>query len=75
AETALDGLRPKYDASKLLILTVDIAHTSQIKDSFAKAIETFGKIDVVMNNVAMFQSGEAEGISQAEACKVFDINF
>jgi NAD(P)-dependent dehydrogenase (short-subunit alcohol dehydrogenase family) len=51
------------------VLTVDVAHTSQIKDAFAKATETFGRIDVVLNNAAIFQSGEAE------ARKLFDANF
>lgn len=68
-------LRSKYNSSQLLVLTVDIAHTSQIKDAFAKDTETFGRIDVVLNNAAIFQSGEAEGIPEAEARKLFDANF
>ncbi|KAJ7477307.1 hypothetical protein B0H11DRAFT_1299589 [Mycena galericulata] len=70
-----NDLRPKYDQSKLLVLGVDVAHASQIKDAFAKATEAFGKIDVVFNNAAAFQGGEAEGIPQDAARKVFDVNF
>ncbi|KAJ7456913.1 hypothetical protein FB451DRAFT_1275230 [Mycena latifolia] len=39
------------------------------------AIKAFGQIDVVFNNTAAFQGGEAEGIPETEARKIFDVNF
>ncbi|KAJ7160987.1 hypothetical protein C8R46DRAFT_1164615 [Mycena filopes] len=75
APEALSDLLKVYPPSQLLVLPLDVTRTEDIKAAFEKAIETFGKIDVVFNNAGVFQGGEAEGIPEAEARKLFDVNF
>lgn len=73
--SALSELKSKYPATQFLVLALDVANTNDIKAAFETASTTFGKIDVVFNNAAAFQSGEAEGIPEADARRVFDVNF
>ncbi|KAJ7250646.1 hypothetical protein C8J57DRAFT_677855 [Mycena rebaudengoi] len=72
---ALADLESKYPSSQLLILALDVTRTADLKAAFEKATETFGRIDVVFNNAVFFQSGEAEAIPEADARKVFDVNY
>ena len=54
---------------KALALQVDIRNEAQIKDAVAKAVETFGGIDVLINNASAIQLA---GTLQTEA-KRFDL--
>lgn len=72
---ALTDLQSIYPSSKLLVIPLDVTRTPDIKTAFDTAVAAFGKIDVVFNNAAVVQSGEAEGIPEAEARRIFDVNF
>ncbi|KAJ6598673.1 hypothetical protein B0H10DRAFT_732051 [Mycena sp. CBHHK59/15] len=73
--SALSDLESKYPSSQLLVIALDVTRTPDIKAAFETATETFGKIDVVFNNAAAFQGGEAEAIPEVEARKIFEVNF
>ena len=53
----------------------NFASAQDIKDAFAKAKETFGRIDVVFNNAGWAVAGEIEGHPEKEARRMFDTNF
>ncbi|KAJ6600387.1 hypothetical protein DFH09DRAFT_1355680 [Mycena vulgaris] len=72
---ALSDLQSKYPSTQLLLIPLDVTHTPDIKAAFDTAVKAFGKVDVVFNNAGANQIGEAEGIPEAEARKIFDINF
>lgn len=73
--SSLSDLSSKYSSSQLLIIPLDVTHTPQIKAAFEAAIKAFQRIDIVFNNAAAFQSGEAEAVPEDAARKLFDVNF
>ncbi|EMD35493.1 hypothetical protein CERSUDRAFT_96609 [Gelatoporia subvermispora B] len=56
----LGELSAKYDSTRLLVLELDVKVPEQIATAFAKAQETFGRIDVVFNNAAYVVISEVE---------------
>ncbi|KAJ3488421.1 hypothetical protein NLI96_g2857 [Meripilus lineatus] len=72
---ALDDLKAKYPASRLLILGLDVTRPSDITNAFVKARETFGRIDVVFNNAGYALVGEVEGTPEETARTLFDVVF
>ncbi|EIN11995.1 NAD(P)-binding protein [Punctularia strigosozonata HHB-11173 SS5] len=71
----LDDLSDKYKASQLLVLQLDVSKLEQIKVAFAKATETFGRIDVVVNNAGYGILAEVEGTPSDAARALFEVNF
>jgi Short-chain alcohol dehydrogenase of unknown specificity len=57
-----------------LPLSMDVTNDGDVKYNIDKVIETFGKIDVVVNNAGYSQIGTLEELSDAEARKNFDVN-
>lgn len=72
---ALSDLSAKYPASQLLVVKLDVTSPADIKAAFAKAIETFGRVDVVYNNAGYGSLGEIEGTPDDVARGVFEVNF
>jgi len=58
----------------LLLLQVDITNEIEVKIAMAKGIETFGRIDVVLNNAGYYLVGSMEEISDSEFRKTIDVN-
>ncbi|KAF8957838.1 NAD-P-binding protein [Flammula alnicola] len=73
--SALSDLSAKYPASQLLVVKLDVTSPSDIKAAFAKAIEVFGRVDVVHNNAGYGSLGEIEGTPDEVARGVFEVNF
>jgi NAD(P)-dependent dehydrogenase (short-subunit alcohol dehydrogenase family) len=71
----LDDLAKLYSKDQLLILPLDVTVPSDIIAGFAKARETFGRIDIVFNNAGICLISEAEGMPDDEAMRMFDIDF
>lgn len=57
------------------MIPLDVTSSADIKAAFKKALDAFGRIDVVYNNAAGFQSGEAEAIPEEAARRLFDVNY
>lgn len=72
---ALDDLKNKYPASQLLVLKVDVTIPKDIEEAFAKAKETFGRVDVIYNNAGAVLTSEIEGTSDKVARDHFEVNF
>ena len=73
--SVLTDLSAKYPASQLLVIKLDVTSPADIKAAFAKAIETFGRVDVVYNNAGYGSLGEIEGTPDNVARGVFEVNF
>jgi len=71
----LDDLAKLYSKDQLLILPLDVTVPSDITTGFAKARETFGRIDIVFNNAGIGLVSEAEGMPDDEARHLFDVDF
>ncbi|MTH16604.1 SDR family NAD(P)-dependent oxidoreductase [Flavobacterium sp. LC2016-01] len=57
-----------------LPLQVDITNDEEVKKAIETTIETFGKIDVVLNNAGYYLVGSMEEISDEEFRKTIDVN-
>jgi len=61
-------------SSNFLPLEVNIADETSVVNAIAKTIETFGSIDVVVNNAGYGQLGTLEELTNTEARQNFDVN-
>ena len=67
----------KATGSRTLGVETDVADETQVERMAAQALKTFGRIDILVNNAALFSSLELrsfEKISAAEWRKVMDVN-
>jgi NAD(P)-dependent dehydrogenase (short-subunit alcohol dehydrogenase family) len=62
------------ESANFLPLEVDITDEKSVNNAVAKVIETFGHIDVVVNNAGYGQLGTLEELSDEEGRQNFDIN-
>ncbi|KAK7012211.1 NAD(P)-binding protein [Favolaschia claudopus] len=70
-----DQLEKKTQNKQLLVLKVDVTIKEEVKAAFVTAKQTFGRIDVVFNNAGYGIISEVEGISEANARNLFEVNF
>jgi len=73
--SALADLKTQYSASQLCVYQLDVTHEDKIGPAFAQAISEFGRVNVVLNNAGCSVIAEAEGISDANARRQFEVMF
>lgn len=61
-------------SANFLPLQVDLVNEQSVASSIAETINTFGKIDVIINNAGYGQLGTLEELSDDETRKNFDVN-
>ncbi|EGN99129.1 hypothetical protein SERLA73DRAFT_168650 [Serpula lacrymans var. lacrymans S7.3] len=71
----LSEFAAKYSKDRLLVLQLDVSKKTDIENAFARAIEAFGRIDVVFNNAAYGLFTEVEGTPEDLARTMFEVNF
>jgi NAD(P)-dependent dehydrogenase (short-subunit alcohol dehydrogenase family) len=73
---SIDDLNKAVDNSsdQFLPLAVDIKNEDSVQQAVEKAIGTFGKIDVVVNNAGYGLLGGLEELTDEEARENFDVN-
>ncbi len=62
------------DSQNLLALTLDITSDVDVKNAIAKTVETFGRIDVVINNAGYMLLGSLEEVSAEEFHQSMNVN-
>ncbi len=62
-------------ADNALGVVMDITDTNAIESGVASVIERFGSIDILANNAGVGTVGAVEETSDAEARRIFDVNF
>lgn len=70
--SALDYLP---DTPNILKVIMDVTSPSAIQAAVAKTVEKFGRIDVLINNVAYSLFGDTESTTDEQARKLFETNF
>ena len=65
---------PGEASENFLPLKMDITNEAEVKSAIEKGIETFGKIDVVVNNAGYNLLGNIEELSDAEFRQTMDVN-
>lgn len=74
--STLDPIAQEYPSDRLLVLPLDVTDSPQIAAAFAKAKETFGRIDVVVNNAGRGDAaGELELVDEAESRAIMETNY
>lgn len=75
--SSLHSLRSEsaYLPSQLLILPLDVTNVSQIQEVFDKVKETFGRLDVVVNNAGYGVNGEMESTPDDVARQQMEVCF
>jgi NAD(P)-dependent dehydrogenase (short-subunit alcohol dehydrogenase family) len=58
-----------------LPLEVDLTSDQSVRQAIEKAVQTFGTIDVVVNNAGYAQQGTVEALSDDELRQNFEVNF
>jgi NAD(P)-dependent dehydrogenase (short-subunit alcohol dehydrogenase family) len=72
----LDALCAEYPSSdKLLIIKLDVTKSEQISSVFKEIKDKLGRIDYVFNNAGYAAVGEVEGVGEADAKAMFEVNF
>lgn len=72
--SSLEGLKEKAHASSLF-LPLDVTDESQRNSVIEKTVETFGRLDVLVNNAGYGLMGAVEECSSASIKRQFDTNF
>jgi NAD(P)-dependent dehydrogenase (short-subunit alcohol dehydrogenase family) len=60
---------------KSIGLELDVTNPAQIRDTVKKTMESFGKIDVLVNNAGIGYFGAVEESEDNEVRKMFEVNF
>jgi NAD(P)-dependent dehydrogenase (short-subunit alcohol dehydrogenase family) len=61
-------------SADFLPLEMDLLSERSVRDSITKTIETFGKIDTIVNNAGYGQIGTLEELTDKESRRNFDVN-
>ncbi|TCL64099.1 glucose 1-dehydrogenase [Rhizobium sp. BK251] len=59
---------------RILAVEMDISDSSQIMGAVARALEVFGKIDVLVNNVGVAPGNLAELVEEKDLDRILDVN-
>jgi NAD(P)-dependent dehydrogenase (short-subunit alcohol dehydrogenase family) len=70
---SLDDLAAKY-GDAILPIALDVTDTAAVKSAVASAHETFGRLDIVVNNAGYGQFGAIEEVNEAEWRAQFETN-
>lgn len=62
-------------ASNYLSLELDVTDKKSISEAFQKAIKTFGRIDVVVNNAGYGLTGNFEEMAEEDIRRQMEVNF
>ncbi|HEX2131008.1 MAG TPA: SDR family oxidoreductase [Actinophytocola sp.] len=72
--TPLDDLAARHPG-RLLALRLDVTDRSAVFDVVDRAVEHFGRLDVVVNNAGALFTGMVEEFTEAESRAQLDVNF
>lgn len=70
----LDDLVAQHP-ERLLAISLDVTDRAKVFDVVGKAVEHFGRLDVVVNNAGALFAGMVEEFSEAEARAQMELNF
>ncbi|SCL65490.1 NADP-dependent 3-hydroxy acid dehydrogenase YdfG [Micromonospora citrea] len=70
----LDDLAARHPG-RLLALRLDVTDRAAVFDVTARAVQHFGRLDIVVNNAGALYAGMVEEFTEAEARAQLDLNF
>jgi len=69
----LKDLKQKYD-DQVITIGLDVTNREQIREAVQKTIDTFGRIDVLVNNAGFGITGAAEAYTDEQVKSQLDVN-
>jgi NAD(P)-dependent dehydrogenase (short-subunit alcohol dehydrogenase family) len=69
----LEDLAPQY-GERILVLPLDVTQTNQVQATVNHTIETFGRIDVLVNNAGYGVFGAVEEVNDLDVRQQFETN-
>ncbi|XP_018566141.1 15-hydroxyprostaglandin dehydrogenase [NAD(+)]-like [Anoplophora glabripennis] len=54
---ALSQMNKEFGPDKTIFVTTDVSNIKQFEDAFRKTIETFGYVDILINNAGILNDG------------------
>ncbi|GAA6001648.1 hypothetical protein JCM10207_002247 [Rhodosporidiobolus poonsookiae] len=73
--SVLDALKAEYGPDRLLVLPLDVTKQDQVDAAFEAVKETFGRLDMVINNAGTGVVDEIEATSDESGRWIMDTNF
>lgn len=73
-EKALDELRGDYDMENVIGLSPKLSCQDEIKEAFAKVVETFGSLDILINNAGISARESLFDYTVDDFTKIMDLN-
>jgi len=73
-QTTVSELTAEYPASRVTGVAVNVTDADSCAAAVATTIEVFGRIDVLVNNAGVVQSGNVDRFSEADWDQVFNVN-
>ncbi len=64
----------KKAGGEAIIVKADVSKEDQVKDMFSKTIETFGRLDILINNAGIQKDAPIDEMTLEEWQKVIDVN-
>lgn len=75
ATRKIDDSDPFYQEENVLPVQMDVTNVRQVKETVQKAIERFGRIDILINNAGFGMNGAFEEISDEELRMLFETDY
>ncbi|WP_106418984.1 SDR family NAD(P)-dependent oxidoreductase [Salinicola tamaricis] len=73
-EAACDAVRQTFDPERCLVVVANVTRREECRDVVERALERFGKIDVLINNAGITQPVKFEEIDPEGYDRILDVN-
>ncbi|WIX32804.1 SDR family NAD(P)-dependent oxidoreductase [Salinicola sp. JS01] len=73
-ESACDAVRQAFDPERCLVVVANVTRRDECRDVVERALERFGKIDVLINNAGITQPVKFEEIDPEGYDRILDVN-
>ncbi|MAM56189.1 MAG: short-chain dehydrogenase [Salinicola sp.] len=73
-ESACDAVRQAFDPARCLVVVANVTRRDECRDVVERALEQFGKIDVLINNAGITQPVKFEEIDPEGYDRILDVN-
>lgn len=74
-ETLLKELRQQLGSERVAILSGDLAHPADLQRFSSRAIDVFGRVDILINNAGVSQRSTAAETTEAVVRRIMDVDF
>ncbi|WP_110654322.1 SDR family NAD(P)-dependent oxidoreductase [Salinicola halimionae] len=73
-ESACEAVRQEFDPARCLVVVANVTRRDECLDVVERALEQFGKIDVLINNAGITQPVKFEEIDSESYDRILDVN-